>query len=95
MKQIRDFTVGKLIRISDEPRESIDRFGGGFAKREMGGTIQRISGTLHIEDSIYVRFKKSVWTFHLNDITLVDSDLLDPPKPQLFDPEQLILSMEE
>lgn len=86
---IRDFKVGMLIRISNDPSESIRLFMGGPTKRKLASTIQRISKTKYAKNAVCITNCNDYWTFHLNDITLVDQDCLIP-KAELFNPNQLL-----
>ena len=78
------------IRISKNPDKSIRKFSGGFTKRKMAGKIKTVYRILEKRNAILVRDdRKRKWTIHIDDIRSIE--LLPLIKPQIFDPNQLVI----
>lgn len=89
---INDINKGTLIKICNDPSESIRVWQGAKYKKEMAGTIQRVALTRKNTargDAVRVWYKDQLWTFVLSDFTIVAPEAINV-KPELFNPDNLV-----
>lgn len=84
---INQLKVGMKIRICKDPSISIEKYSGGIAKRRMAGKIKTVYSIF--VNSILVEDKHCHWTIHIDDLREVAP--LSSIKPQIFDPNQLVI----
>jgi len=88
---LSEIKKGLMVRLDQNLKASICKFGGGKKKKRLAGTIQTVSLINSKKMSVTIYDKNNVsWNF-----LILDLRRLEPPRPlappEIFDPSQLVI----